>query len=77
MTLLTVLKNKNWGGGSSALPFIFSTQLRKKKKKKKTALQKLDDIFGTQKSGTLELMDDDYNQKLKLILITALMEDDD
>ena len=66
-----------WVNQSTGSGILWVNELRKKKKRKKKALEKLVDIFGTNKPGYLELMDDDYNQKVKMILLTLLMEDDD
>ncbi len=66
-----------WVNQSTSTGVLWVNELRKKKKRKKKALEKLDDIFGNNKPGFLELMDDDYNQKVKLILMTLLMEDDE
>lgn len=64
--------------GSSEVGATWYRQVNLPKKKKKKKLdKKLEALFGDNRPGYLDLMDDEYNANLKKILLVMLMEDDD
>jgi hypothetical protein len=75
MTLTFFLRPRNFGGGHSILYRGYAGEYKRKKKKKID--KQLDAMFGDDRPGFLQLMDDDYNANLKKILLVMLMEDDD
>lgn len=68
-----------WINSSSEVGALWvrQTNLPKKKKRKKKLDKQLDAMFGDNRPGFLELMDNEYNANLKKILLVMLMEDDD
>lgn len=66
----------NFYRNSGAL-WVRQVNLPKKKKRKKKLDKQLEAMFGDDKPGFLQLMDDEYNANLKKILLVMLMEDDD
>lgn len=73
--LLFFLKSRIFGSGQPK-GVIWREAAHRKKKKKKDPFEAFDNVnFG--RSEVLELMDDDFNRKVKSILLTLLMEDDD
>ncbi len=78
MTILYFFKSRVpiYGGGYGQI-FHSSLGSVKKKKRKKKLDKQLEAMFGDDRPGFLQLMDDDYNTSLKKILLVMLMEDDD